>query len=228
MKRPIFTDDRDNGNRCCWCHPHAAVAQQAAVTQWHANAQALVTGFTGRGNAAQAYTLALIQVAVYDAVCRGSRSRSEEPAALRAVHRRCGVRQPARASSAAVATAAFRVGYERVNSNEKARTTYKAAYETHIAAIPDGRAKIDGIATGEATARAVLAARSTDNFYNSDSVRQPVSGPGRLAVGHDGPAARHRRRQRLRHGIHDPFDRVVARRTAHQACAQSYRRQVQA
>lgn len=58
--------------------PQAALAQ-GAVTQWHANAQTLVAAFTGRGNAAQAYTRALIQVAVYDATVaiRGLPKRSQ-------------------------------------------------------------------------------------------------------------------------------------------------------
>ena len=37
-----------------------SLAQQSAVTQWHAHAQTLVAGFTGRGNAAQAYLMPLL------------------------------------------------------------------------------------------------------------------------------------------------------------------------
>ena len=157
--------------------PTPAPAQQSAVTQWHAHAQTLVAAFTGRGNAAQAYTMALIQVAVYDAAVavRGADSNRKRPyepfiADLSA---------PAGTDlNAAIATAAFRVGYERVNSNPAARANYQSAYGAYIAAIADGRPKVDGIAIGEATAKAVLAARSTDNFYNTAAYTNPAADPG--------------------------------------------------
>jgi hypothetical protein len=157
--------------------PAAAIAQQGAVTQWHANAQALVAAFTGRGNAAQAYTMALIQVAVYDATVavRAGDSRARGPhepfiADL--------VAAPGASLNAAVATAAFRVGYERVTSNPAARASYLGAYEAYIAALPDGQAKSDGIAVGEATAKAVLAARASDNFFNTAAYANPPADPG--------------------------------------------------
>lgn len=156
--------------------PAAALAQQGAVAQWHANAQTLVAAFTGRGNAAQAYTMALIQVAVYDATVavRGSDSnhkRSYEPFIADIV-------APAGADlNAAIATAAFSVGYERVNSNPTARANYRNAYAAYIAGIPDGPAKTHGIAVGEASARVVLAARSNDSFYNAAVYTNPAADP---------------------------------------------------
>ena len=80
--------------------------------------------------------------------------------------------------NAAIATAAFRVGYERVNSNQTARSNYRNAYDAYIAGIPDGQAKTDGIAVGEATAQAVLAARANDNFYNTATYTNPAADPG--------------------------------------------------
>ena len=157
--------------------PAATVAQQSTVAQWHANAQTLVAAFTGRGNAAQAYTMALIQVAVYDATVavRGGdakHKRKQEPFIADLV-------APAGADlNAAIATAAFRVGYERVNSNPAARANYWNAYDAYIAGIPDGPAKTDGIAVGEAAAQAVLAARSNDNFYNTAAYANPAADPG--------------------------------------------------
>lgn len=157
--------------------PAAALAQQGAVIQWHANAQTLVAAFTGRGNAAQAYTMALIQVAVYDAAVavRGGQSkdkRRHEPFIADLV-------APAGADlGAAIATAAFRVGYERVNNNPTARNNYRSAYDAYLAGIPDGQAKTDGIAIGEAAASAVLAARSNDNFYNTAVYTNPAADPG--------------------------------------------------
>jgi hypothetical protein len=154
-----------------------ARAQAPAVTQWHANAQTLVASFTGRGNAAQAYTMALIQVAVYDATLavRGADSKSGRP------HKPflADISAPAGADqNAAIATAAFRVGYERVNSNPTARSNYRNAYDAYIAGIPAGKAKTDGIAVGEATAQAVLAARATDSFYNTAAHTNPAAEPG--------------------------------------------------
>ena len=134
------------------CSPSVALAQQNAVTHWHSNAQTLVASFTGRGNAAQAYTMALIQVAVYDAsvAVRGAGlkgARSAKPFIADIV-------APVGADlNAAIATAAFRVGYERVNSNPTARSNYWNAYTAYLAAIPAGQAKTDGIAVGEATAK---------------------------------------------------------------------------
>jgi hypothetical protein len=156
--------------------PPAALAQ-GAVTQWHANAQTLVAAFTGRGNAAQAYTMALIQVAVYDVTVaiRGSGSTNKRPYAPFVAP----IAAPPGADlNAAIATAAFRVGYERVNSNETARTNFRNTYDAYIAGIPDGKAKTDGIAVGEATAQTVLAARANDNFYNTAVFKNPAPEPG--------------------------------------------------
>lgn len=154
-----------------------ALAQQGAVTQWHAHAQTLVASFTGRGNAAQAYTMALIQVAVFDATVavRGADSKNKRPARPFIAD----IVAPTGADlNAAIATAAFRVGHERVNSNPTARSNYRSAYDAYIAGIPDGQAKTDGIAVGEATAQAVLAARLKDNFYNTATYSNPAANPG--------------------------------------------------
>lgn len=154
----------------------AQVARQGAVLQWHAHAQALVSSFTGRGFAAHAYTMALIQVAVYDAtVAVRNADPKNKPAKPFIAH------LPARSGAdlnAAIATAAFRVGYERVNSNPTARANYANAHNAYLAGIPQGQAKTDGIAVGEAVAQAVLAARSKDNFYNTAAYTNPAADPG--------------------------------------------------
>jgi hypothetical protein len=155
----------------------AALAQQGAATQWHAHAQTLVASFTGRGNAAQAYTMALIQVAVYDATVavRAAGSKTKPPARPFIAD----IVAPTGADlNAAIATAAFRVGYERVNNNQTARSNYRNAYDAYIAVIPDGQARTDGMAVGEATAQAVLASRSKDNFYNTAAYSNPAANPG--------------------------------------------------
>lgn len=176
MKKPILiTLSTVAMALCCW--PQAALAQQGAVTQWQAHAQTLVAAFSGRGNAAQAYTMALIQVAVYDATVavRGAHSkngRTYKPFIADIV-------APAGADlNAAIATAAFRVGHERVNSNPTARSNYRNTYDAYLAGIPDGQAKAAGVAVGEAAAQAVLAARANDNFYNTSAYTNPAAGPG--------------------------------------------------
>lgn len=157
--------------------PMVAIAQQNSVLQWHAHAQTLLSEFTGRGSAAQAYTLSLIQVAVYDAtVAVRARDRKNKPRYAPFIAK---VVAPAGADlRAAIATAAFRVGEARVNSNDKARAQYRATYDGYIAAIPDGRSKTQGIEVGEATARAVLAARGADNFYGTAADANPPAAVG--------------------------------------------------
>ena len=135
MKKPIMTT-MAIVSIAMFFSPPAALAQLGAVTQWHANAQTLVASFTGRGNAAQAYTIALIQVAVYDAsvAVRGANSKNRRPYKPFIAD----IAAPAGADlNAAIAAAAFRVGYERVNSNQTARSNYRNAYDAYIATRRD-------------------------------------------------------------------------------------------
>lgn len=176
MKTPILITMSMASTALLCSHP-VALAQAHVVTQWHAHAQTLVASFTGRGNAAQAYTAALIQVAVYDATVavRGAQpgsSTRHKPFIADLV-------APAGADlNAAIATAAFRVGHDRVDSNPTARSSYRSAYDAYLAGVPEGQAKADGVAVGEAVAQAVLAARSTDNFYNAATFTNPVAAAG--------------------------------------------------
>lgn len=176
MKKPIVMTTAAFSVALLFSAPYA-LAQQGAVTQWHANAQTLVASFTGRGNAAQAYTMALVQVAVYDATVA---IRAADAKTLRAAKPLiAGIVAPGGADlRAAVATAAFRVGYERVNSNPTARSNYWNAYTGYLAGIPAGQSKTDGVSVGEAVAQAVLAARSNDNFYNTATYTNAAADPG--------------------------------------------------
>lgn len=175
MKKPILIT-MSMASAALFCSP-PALAQPGAVTQWHAHAQTLVASFTGRGNAAQAYTAALIQVAVYDATVAVRRAQANNMRRHKPFI--ADIVAPAGADlSAAIATAAFRVGHERVNSNSAARSNYRSAYDAYLAGIPDGQAKADGVAIGEAVAQAVLAARANDNFYNTASYSNPAADPG--------------------------------------------------
>jgi hypothetical protein len=141
-----------------------------AVTLWHERTQPVIGTWTGRGNAAQAYTGSLVQIAVYDAVV-----------AIRGGYRpfHAAVEAPDEANlDAAIATAAYRVARTRVNVATPARATLDSQYAATIAAIPDGPSKDDGIAVGEAAAAATLAARAGDNFYNTAAYVNPPPDPG--------------------------------------------------
>jgi hypothetical protein len=141
-----------------------------AVTLWHERTQPVLASWTGRGNAAQAYTLSLVQIAVYDAVV-----------AIRGGYRPfyAAIDAPDGANlDAAIATAAYRVTRTRVNVATPARDTLDGQYADTIAAIPDGPSKDDGIAVGEAAAAATLAARAGDNFYNTAAYTNPPPDPG--------------------------------------------------
>ena len=148
---------------------HAAPAHNA-VTLWHERVQPVLATWTGRGNPAQAYTSSLVQIAVYDAVV-----------AIRGGYRPffATIDAPDGANlDAAIATAAYRVARSRVDVATPARATLDTQYAAYIAAIPDGQEKVDGIAVGEAAAAATLAARASDNFYNTAAYTNPPPDPG--------------------------------------------------
>ena len=141
-----------------------------AVTLWNERTQPVLATWTGRGNAAQAYTGSLVQIAVYDAVV-----------AIRGGYRPfyADIVAPFGANlDAAIATAAYRVTRTRVNVATPARNTLDGQYAAYIAAIPDGQSKNDGIAVGEAAAATTLAARAGDNFYNTAVFTNPQPDPG--------------------------------------------------
>ena len=146
------------------------LAAHNAVTLWNERTQPVLATWTGRGNAAQAYTGSLVQIAVYDAVV-----------AIRGGYRPfyADIDAPDGANlDAAIATAAYRVTRTRVNVATPARNTLDSQYAEYIAAIPDGQSKDDGIAVGEAAAAATLAARAGDNFYNTEVYTNPPPDPG--------------------------------------------------
>ena len=66
---------------------------------------------------------------------------------------------------AAVATAAYRSARGRVAPSQHPYLDEK--YTAYTAAIPEGKAKTDGVAVGEATAAGMLATRQNDNFTNA-------------------------------------------------------------
>lgn len=136
-----------------------------AVTDWSARAQVAIA--PGRGSGSATYLQALVQLAVYDAVValeRGYEPFNVEIAAPRGAN-----------LSAAVATAAWRVVRERLPAQAISMDTQ---YANYLAGIPDGQSKTDGIAVGETSARAMLAARAGDNFSSNLPYVQAPVGPG--------------------------------------------------
>jgi len=127
------------------------VARADAVTDWNAIASNAIVTVAGQSPHASTLSFAMVHGAVYDAVNaidRGYRPYLVLPAA-----------QPWDSKEAAAATAAFRVLAALFPAQQSALQT---AYDTSLAAVPDGPAKHGGIAAGEAAAAAMLAAREHD------------------------------------------------------------------
>jgi hypothetical protein len=141
----------------------SAPARADTVTQWNALAAGALAG-DGQGSSAVVH-LAIVHAAMYDAV--SAIDRRYEPYL---------VRPPARrwySQDAAAATAAYRVItriYKPLVTEAHQADLVAAAtslYETSLAAIPPGRAKDGGIATGNAAADAMIAARRDDGRFGS-------------------------------------------------------------
>lgn len=125
-----------------------ATAAADVVLEWNAITLSTVRS---QNPFAQARFAAIAQLAVFEAV--NAVTREYEPYLGT-------VAAPAGASAeAAAVAAAHRV---LISYFPGSAATLDAARATSLAAIPEGQAKADGIATGEAAADAVVAARSND------------------------------------------------------------------
>ena len=128
-----------------------------AVTEWNKVSADGVVGVAGQGAGGTA-NLAVVQAAVFDAV--NSIDRRYEPYLVRVPAKRWY------SQDAAVAAAARRVLLDGgvVNSTQQAAldTAANDQYAKTLATIPDGKAKDGGIATGEAAASMMIAARFDD------------------------------------------------------------------
>ena len=143
-----------------------AVARADAVTDWNQIAAAALQSpgtatppGAGQG-AVSTVHLAMVHAAVYDAVnaiVGGHEPYASMPLAL-----------PGYSQEAAVAAAAHYVLINGGLGIPAARlAAIEAAYQASIGAIPPGPPKDDGIATGEAAAIALLAARAGDGRFGS-------------------------------------------------------------
>jgi hypothetical protein len=125
-----------------------------AAIEWNAIA---TTAAAGQPPHVVPLSLAMVQGAVYDAVN-----------AIDGGHQPYLVSPPANPSDskqAAVATAAFRVlvGFPDLPGLFPAQlSTLQPLYDASLAGVPDGAAKMGGIAVGEAAARAMLVERTGD------------------------------------------------------------------
>ena len=137
-----------------------------AVSTWNANAvNATVIG--GENAFVQSRSLAIAQIAVHDAL--NTIERRYRP------YVRAGDVDASASPQAAVAAAAHDalvgvipvgalpfVGFGTVTQQAAAVAFVDAAYAADLVTIPDGAAKMHGIAIGQAAARAILALRSGD------------------------------------------------------------------
>ena len=149
-----------------------ASAHADTVTDWNLIAASALqdpaaTGGAGQGAVSTAH-LAMVHGAVYDAVN-----------AIDGTHEPYLCSPPAKrwySKEAAVATAAYRVltgSVPALGVTAARRPAVDAAYAAALAAIADGRAKAGGVATGEAAAAAMIAARAGDGRF----------GPFRFTIG---------------------------------------------
>ena len=142
----------------------ASGAHADAVTD--ANVRAAQVASTVRATPIAVRTMALVQVAVFDAV-QSITGRYRPLAAAPAA-------TPGASVDAAVA-AATRAALLALVPAERA--AIDADYQAALASVPEGESKADGIAAGERAAKAVLAARADDRAEAPNTYR-PRTTPG--------------------------------------------------
>jgi hypothetical protein len=146
-----------------------------AATTWNRIASSAIMnpapGGAGQAPHVAVLSLAMVQGAVYDAVNAIDGSRQPYLVAPSA--------EPWYSMEAAVAAAAFRVLVGLFPAQE---TALLVEYDASLASIDDGPAKAGGIAVGEASAAAMLAARANDGRFGPFTVVQGFDpGDWRLA-----------------------------------------------
>jgi PAP2 superfamily len=141
--------------------PGAASAD--AVLDWNVISERALFVVAGQQPQAAGLEGAMVQGAVYDAV--NAIERTHEPYLVAPPAKRGD------SKDAAAATAAYRV---LVGVVPEQQASLQVLYEESLAAIPDGAAKVSGIAVGEQAAAAMLAARENDG--RDAAVPAPVFG----------------------------------------------------
>jgi hypothetical protein len=140
-----------------------ALAQADAVSDWNIRAGNIIVE-SKMGTPPAIRVMAVVQTAVYDAV--------------NAITRHYPAGQPGAAPGAsmeAAVAAASRATLAKLIPAQQA--SIDTAYQSALAAIPDGPAKAAGVAAGEKAAAAVLAARANDAVAPTETYR-PHTTPG--------------------------------------------------
>ncbi|GIE74863.1 haloperoxidase [Actinoplanes philippinensis] len=137
----------------------AATVSNDAVITWNENAQTAIWDVARENPWVQSRSFAMVQGAVYDAV-NAIAGKPYQPylSAPRTTGRE--------STDAAVAAAAHRVLAALFPAQQE---RLQAQYDAYLAGIPDGRAEQSGIAVGERTADAMLAARSGDGAFGVEA-----------------------------------------------------------
>jgi hypothetical protein len=143
----------------------ASRVQADVITDWNDKACAIV-GKVGPGPLGHRM-MAVVQVAVFEA------ENSIDPKYAPYMEK---IAAPRGASIDAAVAAANRATLLELMPAEKAAV--EAAYQSAMAAIPDGAAKADGVAVGEKAAAMVLARAAKDGANGPDNY-QPYTTPGR-------------------------------------------------
>jgi hypothetical protein len=150
------------------------VARADAVTDWNLIASNAIVVTAGQPPPVSVLHFAMVQGAVYDAVNaidRGHRPYLVQPSA-----------NPTDSKEASAATAAFRVlvGFPDLPGLFPAQQpTLQPLYDAYIANLPDNPpgSRANGVAIGEATARAMLQARMNDGRFGPPPALYPPA-PG--------------------------------------------------
>jgi hypothetical protein len=137
------------------------------VLDWNSYAARAIVTVGGQVPPRALIRLAMVHLAIYDAVNAIERTPFESYASVPAVDR------PASAEAAA-ATAAYEVLVALFPSQAADLDT---KYAVSLAALPDDIAKVNGIAVGQQAASAILEARAQDG-RDATVVYVPGSGPG--------------------------------------------------
>ena len=137
-----------------------------AVIEWNAIAATAIVSTAGQSPQAALPSLGMVQGAVYDAVNAIDGGHQPYLAAPPA--------QDGDSKEAAAVTAAFRV---LVGLFPTQLSTLQPLYDSSLASVPDGTAKSDGVAVGEAAAATMLTARQNDGRGGSFTF-VPGTAPG--------------------------------------------------
>jgi len=142
----------------------SSLVEADVVTDWNDRACAIV-GKVGPGSTGHRI-MAIVQVSVFEAV--NSIEGGYRPYTAKVVA------SPGASVEAAIAAANRAVLVEHIPGEKAA---IEAVYQTALAAIPDGQAKVDGTAVGEKAAAAILARAAADGS-NVPETYQPRTTPG--------------------------------------------------